>query len=260
MNSAVLPAIAGEIQMHMDTIEKLKASIQIELDEIKVLETMRDSYFKIKTITVPDVPAVPVEKVPVVLSVVKPSASTVLVIKEPIAPVVQVIEKQIAHDLPVKKSSKKTVVTQDSLLPTDDYSSVDKKPKVLSNDKKLTDCDFDIRHLFDVKCIHKEKINAKYNLYYEGQLLHWINEKGEYSSTYKSGTNFTPFGPHNDDPFKASLFGRTNQRIKGEIYFGKQSELTSKPTSAKTSEHTSAKTSELNMEDVSVFPSLSDKK
>ena len=134
----------------------------------------------------------------------------------------------------------------------------------MSNDKKLTDSDFDIYQQFDAKCIHKEKGKAKYNLYYEGQLLHWIDEKGEYSSTYISGSYLTPFGPHNDDPFKASLFGRTNQRVKGVIYFRDQSEQISKKNYAKNSEQTTAKTSVKNSEQISKidmdnkkeFPSL----
>ena len=244
MNSTVLPAIAGEIQMHMDTIEKLKASIQIELDEIKVLEDMRDSYFKNKTIIVP------VETVAVKAIV-------------PSVPVETVAEKPIVPAVLVKKATKKTIGTQDSLLSPDDYLSVDKKRNVLSNDKKLTDTDFDIYQQFDAKCIHKEKVKAKYNLYYEGQLLHWINEKGEYSSTYTSGTNFTPFGPNNGDPFKASLFGRTNQKVKGWLFFGTQSNPTSAKTSAKNSEQTSEQTSEqiskIDMDNEKEFPSLEGK-
>ena len=245
----------ASIQNELNVIEQLKASIQIELNAIQDLETARKTFIKVMPVIVPASQVKTVAEKPIALAV-----QVETVAEKAIVPSVQVIEKQIAHDLPVKKSSKKTVVTQDSLLSTDDYSSVDKKPKVLSNDKKLTDCDFDIRHLFDVKCIHKEKGKAQYNLYEKGQLLHWINDKGEYNSTYMSETQFTPFGPNNDDPFKAPLYGRGHLKVKGKIFFGTQSDPISKKTSAKTSEQTSAKTSEqtseLNMDDVSVFPSL----
>ena len=233
----------ASIQVELNTIEQLKASIQTELNAIQDLETARKTVIKVMPVIVPDVQAVQVETVA----------------EKAIAPAVQVetvAEKPIVPAVPVKKATKKTIGTQDSSLSPDNYLSVDKKRNVLSNDKKLTDTDFDIYQQFDAKCIHKEKGKAKYNLFYEDQLLHWINEKGEYSSTYMSGTQFTPFGPHNDDPFKASLFGRVNSKIKGLIYFRKQSEQTSEPTSAKNSEQTSVINSELNMNDESVFPSL----
>jgi hypothetical protein len=250
MRKNAIEQFNASIQVELNTIEQLKASIQTELNAIQDLETARKTVIKVMPVIVPDVHVVQVETLS----------------EKPIVPAVQVetvAVKAISHDVPVKKSSKKTIVAKDSLSP-DDYSSVDKKPKVLSNDKKLTDCDFDIHHLFDVKCIHKEKGKALYNLYDNGQLLHWINDKDEYSSTYMSGTQFTPFGPHNDDPFKASLFGRVNSKIKGKIYFGTQSDPISKKTYAKTfeqtfeqtSEQTSAGTPELNMNDESVFPSL----
>ena len=249
----------ASIQNELNVIEQLKASIQLELNAIQDLETARKTFIKV---------------MPVIVSDVKPSAHVVQVIEEPITPsvqveivdvksiahVVQVIEEPNAHAVPVKKTTKKIVVQQDSLLSPDDYLPVDKKRSVLSNDKKLTDTDFDIYQQFDAKCIHKEKGKAKYNLYYEGQLLHWIDEKGEYNSSYISGSYLTPFGPHNDDPFKASLFGRTNQRVKGVIYFRDQPAKTSAKTSVKTSEQSSAKTSELiskiDMDNKKEFPSL----
>jgi hypothetical protein len=263
MSSTVLDAIAEEIKNREAVVEKLNASIQSELIKIQALKNARNSIAEtMNVIVLVDNPCATTETLHVVVPVVKPCDHVVQVIEEPIAavetvdvksiaPVVQVIEEPIAHVVPVKKTTKKIVVQQDSLSP-DDYLSVDKKRSVLSNDKKLTDTDFDIYQQFDAKCIHKEKGKAKYNLFYEDQLLHWINEKGEYSSTYMSGTHFTPFGPHNDDPFKASLFGRVNSKIKGLIYFRKQSE----PTSAKNSEQTSVINSEINMNDESVFPSL----
>ena len=249
----------ASIQNELNVIEQLKASIQLELNAIQDLETARKTFIKV---------------MPVIVPAVKPSAHVVQVIEEPsapvetvdvksIVPVVQFIEEPIAPEVPVIKTTKKIIVSQDSLSP-DDYLSVDKKRSVLSNDKKLTDTDFDIYQQFDAKCIHKEKGKAKYNLYYEGQLLHWIDEKGEYNSTYMSGSYLTPFGPHNDDPFKAYLFGRTNQRVKGVIYFRDQSEQISKKNYAKNSEQTTAKTSVKNSEQISKidmdnkkeFPSL----
>jgi hypothetical protein len=272
MSSTVLDAIDEEIKNREAIVEKLNASIQSELIKIQALKNARNSIAETMNVIVPvDKPSATIETLHVVVPVVKPCAHVVEVIEKPItpvetvdvksfAPVVQVIEEPIAHSVPVKKTTKKTVVQQYSLLSPDDYLSVDKKRSVLSNDKKLTDCDFDIRHLFDVKCIHKEKGKAQYNLYEKGQLLHWINDKGEYNSTYMSETQFTPFGPNNDDPFKAPLYGRGHLKVKGKIFFGTQSDPISKKTSAKTSEQTSAKTStetsELNMDDVSVFPVL----
>ena len=248
MSSTVLDAIDEEIKNREAIVEKLNATIQSELIKIQALKNARNSIAETMNVIVPVVTVVPVvqiETLPVVVPVVKPCAHVVEVIEKPIAPVetvdvksiahvVQVVEEPIAHSVPVKKTTKKTVVQQDSLLSPDDYLSVDKKRSVLSNDKKLTDTDFDIYQQFDAKCIHKEKGKAKYNLYYEGQLLHWIDEKGEYNSTYMSGSYLTPFGPHNDDPFKAYLFGRTNQRVKGVIYFRDQTEQISKKNSAKT--------------------------
>jgi len=248
----------ASIQNELNVIEQLKASIQIELNAIQDLETARKTVIKVMPVIVPASLVETLAEKPIA-----PDVQVETVTVKPIAHVVQVIEEQIAQDVPVKKSSKKTIVAKDSLSP-DDYSSVDKKPKVLSNDKKLTDCDFDIRHLFDVKCFHKEKGKAQYNLYEKGQLLHWINDKGEYNSTYMSETQFTPFGPHNDDPFKAPLYGRGHLKVKGKIFFGTQSEPISKKISAKNSEQTSepiskktsAETLELNMNDVIVFPVL----
>ena len=254
MSSPVLVAIDAEIKLLEPVLEELNASLQSVLNKIQALKNARKTIAETMNIMVPVektiVPAVQVETL-----AEKPIVHAVQVIEKQIAPTVQVIEEQIAHDVPVKKSSKKTIVAKDSLS-TDDYSSVDKKPKVLSNDKKLTDCDFDIHHLFDVKCIHKEKGKALYNLYDKGQLLHWINDKDEYSSTYMSETQFTPFGPNNDDPFKAPLYGRGNLKVKGKIFFGTHSDPISKKTYAKTFEQTSEQTSEINMDDVSVFPRL----
>jgi hypothetical protein len=254
MSSTILDAIDAEIKIREDVIEKLNASLQSELIKIQALKNARNTIAETLNVIVPVDTIVQIETL-----AEKPIVPVALVIEKQIAPAVQVIEEQIAQDVSVKKSSKKTIVAKDSLSP-DDYSSVDNKPKVLSNDKKLTDCDFDIRHLFDVKCIHKEKGKALYNLYEKGQLLHWINEKGEYSSTYMSETQFTPFGPNNDDPFKAPLYGRGHLKVKGKIFFGTQSDPISKKNSAKNSEQTSEpiskKTPELNMNDVIVFPVL----
>jgi hypothetical protein len=223
MNPTFLSAVAEKIQKHLDTIQKNKDAIEqlnasnlIEMKEIQDLETARETFIKVMLGN---------------------------------APTVQLVEKHIFPVEQVETVAEKPIVAQDSLS-TDGYSSVDNRRK--SNDKKLTDCNFNIRHLFVVKCIHKEKGKAKYNLYYEGQLLHWIDEKGEHNSTYMSGSHLTPFGSQNDEPFKASLFARANEIIKGRIFFRTQPD----PISAETSAKNSAKNSELNMDDVSDFPSL----
>ena len=262
MSSPVLVAIDAEIKLLEPVLEELNASLQSVLNKIQALKNARNTIAETLNVIVPVdtiVPAVQIETL-----AEKPIVPVALVIEKQIAHASQVIEEPIVPAVPVKKATKKTIGTQDSSLLPDDYSSVNNKTrKLLSNDKKLTDTDFDIYQQFDAKCIHKEKVKAKYNLYYEGQLLHWINEKGEYSSTYTSGTNFTPFGPNNGDPFKASLFGRTNQKVKGWLFFGTQSNPTSAKTSAKNSEQTSEQTSEqiskIDMDNEKEFPSLEGK-
>lgn len=274
MNSTILDAVAGKIQMHMDAIQKNKDAIEqlnasnlIEMKAIQDLETAREIFIKEMLCNAPTVQVVEKHIVPdehAETLAEKLIVPTIQVIEKPTVQVKTVAVKTIAHAVPVETVDVKAIAPAvPSLLP-DDYSSVNNKNrKLLSNDKKLTDTDFDIYQQFDAKCIHKEKVKAKYNLYYEGQLLHWINEKGEYSSTYTSGTNFTPFGPNNGDPFKASLFGRTNQKVKGWLFFGTQSNPTSAKTSAKNSEQTSEQTSEqiskIDMDNEKEFPSLEGK-
>jgi hypothetical protein len=211
MSATVLRAIDEDIQMHKNAIEQLNGAIQIELNKIHALETARETFIKVMPVIA--------TSVQVETLVEKPIAPTVPVIEKPIAPPVPVIEKPIAPSVPVITSTEKLIepVVQDKpifLLSSDNYLSDD---KVSTDTIKLIDRDFNFDQQFDVKCISKEVGKAEYNLTHNGKLLHWINEKGKYSSTYKSGTKFTPF-----EPLKACLYYREYEQIGGLIYFPKQ--------------------------------------
>ena len=126
----------ASIQNELNVIEQLKASIQLELNAIQDLETARKTFIKVMPVIVPGVK--PGDHVVQVIE--EPSAPVKTVDVKSIVPVVQFIEEPIAPEVPVIKTTKKIIVSQDSLSP-DDYLSVDKKSSVLSNDKKLTDSD-----------------------------------------------------------------------------------------------------------------------
>lgn len=223
MRKNAIEQFNASIQVELNTIEQLKASIQTELNAIQDLETARKTVIKVMPVIVPDVQDVPTVQVETF-------------VEKSVNPAIQIIEKP--KDLIVQEKSI-------FILSSDNYLSDDKNDNETTNKIKLLDRDFNFDQQFDVKCIRKEVGNAEYNLTHNGKLLHWINEKGKYSSTYKSGTKFTPF-----EPLKACLYYKDYEQIDGMIYFPKQS---------KTMVSNEEKSSEFNM-DMKHFPSLKEKK
>lgn len=223
MSATVLRAIDEDIQMHKNAIEQLNASIQIELNKIQALETARETFIKVMPVIVPvekpSAPApapIPIETVPVIVSVEKPSAPALT-------------ETVPVKTSEVKPSSLDTLIKTLGVKPSGQIKKLIVKPvksvvTELSSDNYLSDDkDFVFDQQFDVKCIRKEAGKAIYNLYHNGKLLQHINEKGEYSSNYMSGTKYTPFEPLKDESFKACLYYKDYEKVGGMIYFPKQS-------------------------------------
>ena len=217
MSAKFLDAIVEEIQMHKDIIEKYKVSIQTELNTIQALETARETFIKVMPVIVPiEKPSAPAlaETVPVIVSVEKPSAP---------------IETVPVKTSEVKPSSLDALIKTLGVKPSGQIKKLIVKPvksvvAELSSDNYLSDDkDFVFDQQFDVKCIRKEAGKAIYNLYHNGKLLQHINEKGEYSFNYMSGTKYTPFEPLKDESFKACLYYKDYEKVGGMIYFPKQS-------------------------------------